>query len=53
LTKKSKFSKLISFLHIKLHNWYDKNDKYIEVVNDIYEDIEDLDLNKEKDDYEL
>lgn len=56
---KDKFEKLISFLHSKLHSWYDKDDKYIDVVNDMYEDnvlddddIEDLDLNKEKDDYE-
>ena len=51
--------KLISFLHDKLHSWYDKNDKYIDVVNDMYDDnvlddddIEDLDLSKEKEDYE-
>jgi DNA repair exonuclease SbcCD ATPase subunit len=57
---KDRFSKLISFLHSKLHNWYDKDDKYINVVNDMYEDnilddedIEDLDLDKEKDDFEL
>ena len=38
---------------------YDKDDKYINVVNDMYEDnvlddedIEDLDLRKEKDDFE-
>ena len=56
---KDKFEKLISFLHDKLHNWYDKDDKYINVVNDMYEDnvlddddIEDLDLSKEKDDFE-
>ena len=56
---KNKFSKLISFLHDKLHSWYDKDDKYIDVVNDMYEDnvlddddIEELDLSKEKDDYE-
>ena len=54
---KYKFSKLISFLHDKLHSWYDKDDKYIDVVNDMYEDkvlndedIEELDLSKEKDD---
>ena len=47
------------FLHDKLHSWYDKDDKYIDVVNEMYEDnvlddddIEDLDLSKEKDDYE-
>ena len=51
--------KQISFLHDKLHSWYDKDDKYINVVNDMYEDnvlddddIEELDLNKEKDDFE-
>ena len=56
---KDKFEKLISFLHDKLHSWYDKDDKYIDVVNDMYEDkvlddddIEDLDLSKEKDDFE-
>lgn len=52
-------NKLISFLYSKLHNWYDKDDKYIEVVNDMYEDkfldvenIKDLKLSKEKDDFE-
>ena len=56
---KDKFSKLISFLHDKLHSWYDKDDKYIDVVNDMYDDkvlddddIEELNLNKEKDDFE-
>ena len=56
---KDKFEKLISLLHSKLHRWYDEDDKYIEVVNDMYEDnvlddddIEELDLNKEKDDFE-
>ena len=56
---KDKFDKLISFLYSKLHNWYDKDDKYIDVVNDMYEDnvlddddIKDLKLSKEKDDYE-
>ena len=56
---KYKFDKLISFLSSKLHNWYDKDDKYIDVVNDMYkddilddEDIENLDLSKEKDDFE-
>ncbi|MBD9099060.1 hypothetical protein EGP98_05675 [bacterium] len=49
---KDKFEKLISFLHSKLHSWYDKNDKYIDVVNDMYEDIEELDLSKEKDVFE-
>lgn len=57
---KSKFEKLISFLHSKLHTWYDKDDKYIDVVNDMYnddvldaEDINSLNLKEEKDDYEL
>lgn len=56
---RDKFEKLISFLHDKLNSWYDKDDKYIDVVNDMYEDnvlddddIEELDLNKEKDDFE-
>lgn len=56
---KGKFEKLISFLHDKLHSWYDKDDKYIDVVNETYEDnvlddddIEELDLNKEKDGFE-
>lgn len=56
---KDKFDKLISFLYSKLHNWYDKDDKYIDVVNDMYEDevlddddIKNLDLNKEKDGFE-
>lgn len=56
---KDKFVTLISFLHKKLHSWYDKDDKYIDVVNDMYEDnvlddedIKELDLSKEKDDFE-
>ena len=56
---KDKFDKLISFLYSKLHNWYDKDDKYIDVVNEMYDDnvldeddIENLDLSKEKDDFE-
>jgi len=56
---KDKFDKLISFLYSKLHNWYDKDDKYVDVVNDMYEDnvldddnIKDLKLSKEKDDFE-
>ena len=56
---KDKFEKLISFLHDKLHSSYDKDDKYIDVVNDMYDDnvlddddIEELDLSNEKDDYE-
>lgn len=54
-----KFSKLISFLHDKLHSWYNKDDKYIDVVHEMYndnvlddDDIEELDLNKEKYDFE-
>ena len=54
---KDKFEKLISFLHSKLHSWYDKDDKYINVVNDMYEDnvlndedIGDLGLGKESND---
>lgn len=57
---KDKFDKLIWFLHSKIHNWYDKDDKYLDVVNDMYkddvlddEDIEDIELSTEKDDYEL
>ena len=56
---KDKFEKLISFLHDKLHSWYDKDDKYIDVVNDMYDDnvlndddIEELEISKEKDDFE-
>ena len=56
---KDKFDKVISFLYSKLHNWYDKDDKYINVVNDMYEDkvldnddIKGLKLSKEKDDFE-
>ena len=56
---KDKFEKLISFLHDKLHSWYNKDDKYIDVINDMYndnvlddDDIEELDLSKEKDDFE-
>ena len=57
---KDKFDKLISFLHSKLHNWYDKDDKYIDVVSDMYnddvldnDDIKELKLSKRRDDYEL
>ena len=53
---KDKFEKLISFLYNKLHSWYDNDDKYINIVNEMYEDnilddedIKDLDLSKEKD----
>lgn len=56
---KDKFEKLISFLHDKLHSWYGKDDKYIDVVKDMYDDnvlddddVEELDLSKEKDDFE-
>ena len=56
---KDKFNTLISFLHRKFHSRYDKDDKYIDMVNEMYEDnilddedIKDLDLNKEKDDFE-
>ena len=57
---KDRFDKVISFLYSKLHNWYDKDDKYIDVVNDMYEDkvidnddIKELKLSKEKDDFEI
>ena len=57
---KNKFEKLINFLHSKIHNWFDKDYKYIDVVNEMYQDdildnddIEELDLSKEKNDYEL
>ena len=43
----------------KLHSLYDKDDKYIDVVNEMYDDnvlndddVEELDLIKEKDDFE-
>ena len=56
---KAKFSKLVFLLHDKLHSWYDKDDKYNDVVNNMYEDndlndddIEELDLSKEKEDFE-
>ena len=56
---KNKFEKVINFLHSKIHNWFDKDDKYIDVINEMYQDnvlddeeFEELDLNKEKDDYE-
>ncbi len=48
-----KFNKIISFIHGKIHNWFDKDDKYIDVVNEMYQDdvlddndINDLDLSK-------
>ena len=57
---KDKFDKLISFLHGKIHNWYDKDDKYLNVINEMYkdevlddEDIEDIGLSTEKDDFEI
>ena len=57
---KDRFDKVISFLYSKLHNWYDKDDKYIDVVNEMYEDkvlnnddIDDLKFSKEKDDFEI
>ena len=57
---KDRFDKVILFLYSKLHNWYDKDDKYIDVVNDMYEDkvldnddIKELKLSKEKDDFEI
>ena len=57
---KDKFDKLILFLHSKIHNWYDKDDKYLNVINDMYkdevlddEDIEDIGLNKEKNGFDI
>ena len=57
---KDKFEKLISFLHDKLHSWYDKDDKYIDVVNEMYKDnvldnnaIGELELKNKKDDFEI
>lgn len=57
---KNKFEKLIDFLHSKIHNWIDKDDKYIDVVNDMYqdnvlddEDINDLELEKNEEDLEI
>ena len=57
---KDKFDKLISFLHSKIHNWYDKDDKYLNAINDMYkdevlddEDIEDIGLNKEKNGFDI
>jgi DNA repair exonuclease SbcCD ATPase subunit len=56
-----KFNKIILFIYGKIHNWFDKDDKYIDVVNEMYQDnilddgdINDLDLtSKEKDDFEI
>ena len=49
----------VFFINDKLHSCYDRDDKYIDVVNEMYEDnvlddddIEELDLSKEKDDFE-
>ena len=57
---KNKFEKLIEFLHSKIHNWIDKDDKYIDVVNDMYqdnvlddEDINDLESEKNEEDLEI
>ena len=54
-----KFNKIISFIHGKIHNWFDKGDKYIDVVNEMYQDdvlddndINDLDLSK-NDNFEI
>ena len=30
--------KLTLFLHSKLHIWYDNDDKYVDIVDDMYED---------------
>lgn len=53
------FGFLFALLYGNLHSWYDKDDKYIDVVNEMYNDnvldddnIEDLDLSKVKDDFE-
>ena len=53
------FGFLFAVLYGNFHSWYDKDDKYIDVVNEMYNDnvldddnIEDLDLSKEKDDFE-
>lgn len=54
-----KFNKIISFIHRKIHNWFDKDDKHIDVVNEMYQDdvlddndINDLDLSK-NDNFEI
>ena len=54
-----KFNKIISFIYGKIHNWFDKGDKYIDVVNEMYQDdvlddndINDLDLSK-NDNFEI
>ena len=53
------FGFLFAVLYGNFHSWYDKDDKYIDVVNEMYNDsvldddnIEELDLSKEKDDFE-
>ena len=47
-----------NLVHDKLHRGYDKDDKYTDVVKEMYDnnvldddDIKDLDLSKEKDDF--
>ena len=57
---KNRFEKLIDFLHSKIHNWFDRDDKYIEVINDMYqdnvlddEDIDDLELEKNEEDLKI
>ena len=54
------YKKLINFLHSKIHNWFDKDDKYIDVINDMYkdnilddEDINYLELEKNEEDLEI
>lgn len=49
----------IFFLYNKLHSWCNKNDKYIDEINDTYNDnilnndnIEILDLSDKKDDFD-
>lgn len=48
-----KFNRIISFIHGKIHNWFDKDDKYIDLVNEMSQDdilddddIGNLDLRK-------
>ena len=57
---KNRFEKLIDFLHSKIHNWFDRDDKYIDVINDMYQDnvldvenINDLELEKNEEDLEI
>ena len=40
------------FINDKLSGLYYKDDKYNNVINDMHDDIKNLDLNKEKDDFE-